>query len=362
MTTIKEETEEISQLREANRLLTEENERLRRLALYDTQTGLGNRDLFLRQLEHLIAIADRRGEELALLALDLDGFKAINDRFGHAAGDHVLRETGRRLEHVLRKADQKFRVGGDEFAVLLEPRPDALDGAIVVAEQIAQRLVTPIEINDETCAIGVSIGIAVFPDHGRESGVLLRKADAAMYEAKKKQLVVAGATDLGATTVFRSLRAELFQLIYVSTAARPMTGSDLVGLMLHSSSRNERLSLTGMLLYRNGRFMGVLEGEEGSVRRVFADIEKDGRHRNVDTLRAEAIPQRNFPSWTMGFDEFDRYSVPAFTSFLELDAMPENFAEETVEAHAMLLAFRRAALAQPFDDGPPDYGTTSPSR
>lgn len=223
----------------------------------------------------MIAIADRRGEEAALLVLDLDGFKAINDRLGHAAGDEVLREIGARLGQILRKADQKFRIGGDEFAVLLEPRPEASDGALVVAEQVAQRLASPIEIKGESCTIGVSIGVAVFPEHGRESSTLLRKGDAAMYEAKKKQLVIAGASDLGATTVLKSLQAELFQLVYVSTAVRPMSSSDLVGLMLQARGRNERLKLTGMLLYKNGRFMGALEGDEASVRRVFADVEQD---------------------------------------------------------------------------------------
>ena len=91
--------------------------------------------------------------------------------------------------------------------------------------------------------------------------------------------------------------------------------------------------------------MQVLEGEESSVRRIFADIENDYRHKNVDTLRAEYIQYRDFPDWTMGFshiDKLDSSTVPGFTRFLERDFRSEYFSENTVEAHAMLLAFKGA--------------------
>lgn len=193
---------------QSNRQLEKAKKQLQRLALYDPLTGLGNRNLFVRQMEHLIALADRRNEEVALLEMDLDGFKDVNDRLGHAAGDEVLREFGARLGQALRRADQKYRIGGDEFAVLLEPRFGAFDGAVAVAEKIAQHLAAPIEIKGHSCSIGVSIGIAVFPQHGRDPTALLRKADAAMYEAKKRHQVLAGASDLGATTVMRRLQSE----------------------------------------------------------------------------------------------------------------------------------------------------------
>lgn len=198
--------EESRNAAEANKRLEEAKQELQRLALFDTLTGLGNRNLFMRQIEHLIAIAERRNEEIALLAMDLDGFKEINDRLGHAAGDEVLREFGKRLAQSLRKADRKFRLGGDEFAVLLEPRFGAFDGAVEVSKQIAKRVGAPMQIKGHSCSIGVSIGIAVFPDHGREANALLRKADAAMYEAKKKHQVIAGASDVSATTILEKLQ------------------------------------------------------------------------------------------------------------------------------------------------------------
>jgi diguanylate cyclase (GGDEF)-like protein/PAS domain S-box-containing protein len=200
--------QDITAQKEIERELAERSKQLERLAMYDTLTGLGNRNLFLDHLEHLIAIAKRNEEEVALLAMDLDGFKAVNDRLGHAGGDAVLREFGVRLGQALREVDLKFRIGGDEFAVLLAPRREIFDAAVAVAGKIASHVATPMRIKGYDCAIGVSIGVAVFPHHGADSNALLRKADAAMYEAKKRHQDVAGASDLGATTIFKNLHLE----------------------------------------------------------------------------------------------------------------------------------------------------------
>ena len=122
-----------------------------------------------------------------------------------------------------------------------------------------------------------------------------------------------------------------------------MSSQDLVSLLHQSRVRNERNRITGMLLYRNGHFMQVLEGEEANVMKIFADIERDHRHKNVDVLREEYIQYRDFPDWTMGFqniDELDPSTVPGFTRFLEHDFRSEYFSRNSVEAHAMLLAFK----------------------
>jgi diguanylate cyclase (GGDEF)-like protein/PAS domain S-box-containing protein len=195
-------------LTERNKQLEESKRQLEYLALYDQLTGLGNRNLFLKRLEHLIAAAGRKKEEVALLAMDLNGFKEVNDRLGHAAGDAVLREFGARLSESLGQVDQTYRIGGDEFAVLLEPRRDSLDSALTEAEKIARRLEAPIEIEGNGYSVGVSIGVAVFPQHGEDWTTVLRKADAAMYEAKKTDQVVAGASDVGATAILERLHLE----------------------------------------------------------------------------------------------------------------------------------------------------------
>ena len=137
----------------------------------------------------------------------------------------------------------------------------------------------------------------------------------------------------------------LFHLIYVSTAIVPMRERDLVQLLKQCRSRNEQHRLTGMLLYKNGHFMQVLEGEEANTEKVFSDIAKDSRHKGVDVLRAEYIQHRDFPDWTMGFsniDELDPSTTNGFTQFLEKDFRLDFFSENSVEAHAMLLAFKES--------------------
>ena len=137
----------------------------------------------------------------------------------------------------------------------------------------------------------------------------------------------------------------LFHLIYVSTATESMSGNDLSQLLSQSRTNNEANRITGMLLYRNGHFMQVLEGEEAKVLEAFARIERDSRHKKTDVLRAELIQHRDFPDWTMGFKDMsaiDPATAPAFTRFLDSDFKPEYFAETHVEAHAMLLAMKKS--------------------
>ena len=195
-------------LAERNEQLEDSKRKFEYLALYDQLTGLGNRNLFLEQLEHLISVAEGKSKEIGLLAMDLDGFKDVNDRLGHAAGDAVLREIGARLSQERELDDQNYRIGGDEFAVVLELRGESLDRALAEAEKIARRLTSPMEINGHDYSIGVSIGVAVFPQHGEDWTTVLRKADAAMYEAKKTGTIVAAASELGATSVFSKLFSE----------------------------------------------------------------------------------------------------------------------------------------------------------
>jgi hypothetical protein len=156
--------------------------------------------------------------------------------------------------------------------------------------------------------------------------------------------IVAACRDASSAKNKKFVFVVFFQLIYVSTAVWPMSNDDLVRLLLQARARNERRSLTGMLLYKDGHFMEVLEGDELNVKSVFADIETDGRHKSIDILRSGPIESRDFPNWTMGFENFESAAVPSLTRFLEPDFKPDYFAEETVEAHAILLAFKGVSL------------------
>jgi diguanylate cyclase (GGDEF)-like protein/PAS domain S-box-containing protein len=158
-------------------------EDLRHRALHDVLTDLPNRVLFGDRLAHSLRTAHRDHEPLALLFMDLDRFKEVNDTLGHQCGDVLLQETARRIRSVLRESDTVARLGGDEFAVLL-PTTDS-QGAKEAARKILGSLEQPFFLEDLLIPIGASIGIALYPYHGRDADSLIRRADAAMYMAKR---------------------------------------------------------------------------------------------------------------------------------------------------------------------------------
>lgn len=159
-------------------------QQMERMALYDTLTGLGNRNLFSDYAHKVIATAARNGGSAGVMLLDLDKFKQINDGYGHEAGDAVLKAVGARLVALGREADSFFRLGGDEFAAVVATGT-AADGAETLARKIIQALSEPIAFEGHSFQVGVSIGIAMHPAHGNDPDELLRLADAAMYAAKR---------------------------------------------------------------------------------------------------------------------------------------------------------------------------------
>jgi diguanylate cyclase (GGDEF)-like protein/PAS domain S-box-containing protein len=165
----------------SERKVVEEN--MRRMAQHDPLTGLPNRALFSDRLQQALAGAQRDGSRLALMFLDLDKFKPVNDRYGHGVGDLLLREVAERIAACLRTSDTVARVGGDEFVVLL--RAIDHENALAVGEKIRRSLAQPFDLGGRQLAISASIGIALFPEHGHEELDLSNKADHAMYYAKK---------------------------------------------------------------------------------------------------------------------------------------------------------------------------------
>jgi diguanylate cyclase (GGDEF)-like protein/PAS domain S-box-containing protein len=156
-------------------------EQLTHQAFHDNLTGLANRALFRDRLDHALARAARANDEVAVLLVDLDGFKQVNDTLGHDAGDELLREVARRFESVVRASDTVARFGGDEFALLLEDVNE--QEAVALAKRMLDRLAAPIAIADRDVALGASIGIVLRPGTA-SSEELVRDADVAMYAAK----------------------------------------------------------------------------------------------------------------------------------------------------------------------------------
>jgi diguanylate cyclase (GGDEF)-like protein/PAS domain S-box-containing protein len=159
-------------------------ERIRYLAHYDGLTSLPNRFLFKEYLDLALQNAQRHRKKFAVLFLDLDKFKEINDTLGHDAGDKVLREVATRLRDTLRHTDKIARMGGDEFYVLIEDLDDGRYAADV-ARKLLDEAARPVRIDDGDCELSVSIGIAIFPDDGINGHELLKNADSAMYRAKE---------------------------------------------------------------------------------------------------------------------------------------------------------------------------------
>lgn len=156
---------------------------IERLALHDSLTGLANRVLLTDRLEQAIARAVRQDSGFALFYIDLDDFKPINDLFGHECGDKVLREIARRLEEHRRETDTVARIGGDEFAILLQDT-SSRSHAIKISREIIAAACQPIDLGKTQVRIGASIGISLFPANGEGVITLMRHADKAMYQAK----------------------------------------------------------------------------------------------------------------------------------------------------------------------------------
>jgi len=159
-------------------------EEIRSLAYHDQLTGLPNRSLLRDRMQQALAQARRQNRQMALLFLDLDRFKDVNDTLGHDAGDELLRMVARQLDSCVRQSDTVARLGGDEFVILLTSVKNAHD-PVVVAEKILQLLTRPFVLNGKEVFTSTSIGIAMYPDDGADADTLLKHADMAMYEAKE---------------------------------------------------------------------------------------------------------------------------------------------------------------------------------
>ena len=173
-------TARVNELRD--RELAEQH--VRKIAMHDALTGLPNRMAFNDRLDDSIRQARERGRKLAILSFDFNRFKEVNDLFGHAAGDELLRQAANRLKPLLAESDYVARLGGDEF-VLVHEQPDR-DGATRLAGRVAEQLSQPVEWHGRVIEAGVSIGVAYYPEHGAGREELLANADLAMYRAKSE--------------------------------------------------------------------------------------------------------------------------------------------------------------------------------
>lgn len=160
-------------------------EHLTYLAQYDHLTGLVNRSLFRDRLIQAMARSKRMNQQIGLMLLDLDRFKAVNDTFGHDMGDELLKSVAERLKACVREVDTVARMGGDEFTIILEG-VSSEQNILVVAKRITESIATPFELKGHQISIGISIGITIYPHDDHPVDELLKHADVAMYRAKQQ--------------------------------------------------------------------------------------------------------------------------------------------------------------------------------
>jgi len=158
--------------------------KLTRLAYYDQLTGLANRRYFEKQLQDRLLTAQRYGEKFSIIYMDLNKFKEVNDTLGHKAGDAVLKQSAQRIKSALRACDLLARMGGDEF-VSIVGETKSVPECEIVAERIIKSFRQPMEVSNNKLSIGVSLGIAMYPVHGEGEDLLIKRADNAMYKAKR---------------------------------------------------------------------------------------------------------------------------------------------------------------------------------
>lgn len=175
---------------------------LSRTYAMDTLTQLPNRMLLKDRFLHAIASAQRQRNRMAILFIDINDFKGINDTLGHAVGDEVLKHAAQGIAHSVRDVDFVCRYGGDEFVVLVTDVAQASDAQLVL-QKIVSAVASPFRVENTTISVSLSVGVAIYPEDGVEAETLIRRADAAMYESKRlKKLTSSAAPQLPAARTF----------------------------------------------------------------------------------------------------------------------------------------------------------------
>ncbi|MBF0541338.1 MAG: diguanylate cyclase [Nitrospirae bacterium] len=230
---------------------------IKRLAYHDALTGLPNRTLFYDRLMQHLNISKRNNKMIAIFMVDLDGFKCVNDRMGHDAGDKVLKDVAFRLENSVRESDTVARLGGDEFIILVINILNKADAA-TVAQKVLLSFCAPFDFKTPICAIGASIGIALCPDDGNDPEMLIKKSDMAMYHAKQNgKNCFVFYNDLQIKTPIDTNKIVDFALKFVLSKKGCWNHSDWINFIL--SVKDEGLQVTETIKMRLGLLLEILK-------------------------------------------------------------------------------------------------------
>ncbi len=342
-------------------------EDLRFQAHHDSLTNLPNRILFQAQLRKAMRNAHALNRQLALIYIDVDHFKAINDRLGHGGGDAVLREIAARMKHALRSGDTLARIGGDEFNVLLEGIADPREAAVTAA-RLLDAIREPLMSQFERLELTASIGIAVFPADSTDIDELQRQADAAMYCAKhcgrnRVQEFSATSNDLDTERIDlalrRALQEDLFELHYQPKVARDgsFAGCEALLRLSHPKLRDIPPGIFIPVAEARGLIVPIGHWVLGEVCRQIAEWQREGLGWvsvaiNVSPMQFES---REFSNTVRGY--LDRYGVPP--ECLEIELTENQLMSGSADARLQLEELRSAGIRLSIDDFGTGYSSLS---
>ena len=313
-------------------------EKLYQLAHFDTLTGLCNRHAFMHRLKESIETASRYKTKMAVLFLDLDGFKAINDQYGHDAGDEVLVATAARLQKIIRKADTVARMGGDEFTVIIENVKD-IRSLSLLAQKIIDSVSQEIKMKESLVRVTTSIGISIYPDDALDLESVLRHADNAMYKAKEL-----GKNNLQFFT--KELNVDSVKQMIFEMELRHALEKDEFRISYQPQYNNKTNKLMGFeaLLHWENDTYGSVSSEE------FLPIaaQSDLIYKTLNWVLLSAISQVRY--WQKRYDQAFTLSLSLPDKYLE-DIHSIQYIQKTLQEHdfsstRLLLQVQQNALMQ----------------
>jgi len=363
------------ELTEANEAMQREivkreemQKKIEHLAYHDHLTGLANRWLFTDQLDHALSLSGRMAKMLAIMFLDLDGFKMINDSLGHALGDQLLKEVSKRLVNTIRKSDVVARIGGDEFVIMIE-NEENIEAIKLVAEKVLNSFNEPYKLNGQECFVTTSIGVAVYPTDGENAETLLKNADIAMYKAKEK-----GRNNCRfCTPVMKTNVIETMQLSNELHGALDRNELELYYQPQVHSKSNQIIGLEALLRWKHpefgmvspGKFIPIAEnagliisiGEW--VMRTACNQNKAWQNAGLPKIHvAVNLSVRQFQNTDIVKKVGNILKETGMDSqYLELEITESVFMKETGHVIEILSAFRNQGIAISIDDFGTEYSS-----